>query len=208
MRFNNSGRLTAIVLLLSLVIGCTGSQVRRAEPIQVELPELKQKEFSIDVQLNYQLAISQLHAGETERAEQAFQALLTQQPDIAGAWYNLGLIQYHQQRKDEALRSLDRCLAINPRHPAAYTVSGLILRQRGQFEQARLAYAKALESDPDYADAHLNLAILYDIYLQYREDAKSHYQRYLQLVSDEKQTEQVKLWLQDLQLQLDQGGNG
>ncbi len=208
MRFNNASPLATVVLLLSLLVGCSGSQMRRAEPLRIELPERQLKEFSSEVGLNYQLAVSQLRSGEIEQAEQGFQALLRQQPDIAGAWYNLGLIQYHQQRHDEALESLNRCLTINPRHPAAYTASGVILRQQGLFEQARLAYTKALESDPDYAVAHLNLAILYDIYLQYLEDAKLHYLRYLELVGDVKQTEQVALWLQDLQLRLNRGTKG
>ncbi len=59
----------------------------------------------------------------------------------------------------------------------------------------------------DFADAHLNLAILYDIYLQFFYDAHDHYQRYLELAPEDETAKKVKLWLQDLQQRMLQGGN-
>ncbi len=207
---NGTGSALISLVLLSLLVGCTTSSVKRAEPIQVQLPdpEPNKRLYSEPIKLQYQQAIGQLRGGHTAQAEQQLEQLLLQQPEIPGAWYNLALIQYHQQRTDQAQQSLARCLALNPRHPAAHTLNGLMLRQQGQFELARLSYAKALKSDPDYAQAHLNLAILYDIYLQYFEDAQHHYLRFLELATDDPQTEQVKLWLQDLQLRLNQESNG
>ncbi|MEH6473227.1 MAG: tetratricopeptide repeat protein [Halopseudomonas sp.] len=210
MPFNNSTRLAFIALLIALLGGCNSTQMRRAEPLQVELPQAQpqQRQFSVEIQQRYQQAIALLRQDQVEPAALALEALLTQEPDIPGAWYNLALIQYHQKQPEQALQSLQRCLDLSPRNPGAHTLNGLILRQQGQFSQARIAYAKALQSDPNFADAHLNLAILYDIYLQYFEDAQVHYQRYLELAGEGTQSEQVKFWLQDLQLRMAQGGNG
>tara|TARA_R110002167_G_scaffold30636_2_gene101204 strand:+ start:9005 stop:9637 length:633 start_codon:yes stop_codon:yes gene_type:complete len=207
MPWSNWGRLAAALTLIALLGGCGTSQVRRAEPIRVELPEAKplQRQFSPEIQQRYKDALSLIREEQYIPAQQALESLLAEDPEIAGAWYNLALLQYRQQDQQGSLRSLDHCLALSPRNPAAHTLNGLILRQQGQFKSARIAYAKALESDQNYASAYLNLAILYDIYLQYFEDALIHYQRYLALAGEGEQPEQVKLWIQDLQLRMAQG---
>lgn len=200
----NNARLLTLALLIGLLSGCTTTTIRRAEPIQVQLPEAAplQRHFSPETRQRYRQALALLHQQQLTPASLALQALLAEEPEIAGAWYNLALIQYQQGEPLAALQSLEHSLRLSPRNAAAYSLNGLILRQQGQFKPARIAYAKALESDPDYADAHLNLAILYDIYLQYFTDAQRHYQRYLELAGPGEQPEQVKLWLQDLQLRI------
>jgi len=57
--------------------------------------------------------------------------------------------------------------------------------QEGKFDDARRQYRKALDADPDYALAHLNIAILYDLYLQEPKEALPHYQAYQQLLPAE-----------------------
>jgi tetratricopeptide (TPR) repeat protein len=207
---SNSRQLIGLLLILATLTGGCTTQVRRAEPIKVELPEAKpqQRQFNAGTRQAFEQAVNLLRDGELELATVALQDLLQQREDIPGAWYNLALAQYHQQQLGAALQSLQRCIDLNPRHAPAHTLSGLIYREQAQFEQARIAYAKALESDKDYAQAHLNLAILYDIYLSYLEDARLHYQRYLELDKSSPQSEQVKLWLQDLQLRIEQERRG
>ena len=53
------------------------------------------------------------------------------------------------------------------------------------------------EVDPNYAYAHLNIAILYDLYVSEPERALSHYQRYRELEPKEAAT--VTKWIADLQ---------
>ncbi|MEH6824525.1 MAG: tetratricopeptide repeat protein [Motiliproteus sp.] len=206
---SNPIRLAVAVVLFSLFSGCTSTQIRRAEPVEIELPQAQgqPRQFSPAIILRYQQAIAHLRKEEISHALLALQELLADDPEIAGAWYNLALIQHQQNDPDSALQSLQRCLSLNPRNPSAHTLHGLILRQQGQFTEARMAYARALESDPDFADAHLNLAILYDIYLQFFYDAHDHYQRYLELTTEGETPEKVKLWLQDLQLRMLQENN-
>ncbi len=54
-------------------------------------------------------------------------------------------------------------------------------RHKGQFAKAREAYESALALDPAYADAHLNLGVLLDLYLAEPTLALVHYERYLAL---------------------------
>ncbi len=59
---------------------------------------------------------------------------------------------------------------------------------------------RALELQPDYADAHLNLGILLELYLQQPQAALEHYARYHQLEGD--QDKRVNLWITDLKRRL------
>ena len=205
MRFNN---LIGLALLLALLAGCTAAPTKPG-PAQAKLPEqaVPKRHYSPQIEQLYRLAMQLLKQQRTEQGQALLEHLLTLRADIPGAWYNLGRIQYQQGELNQAEASLARCLEYHPRYAPAYTLQGVILRQRGEFEQARVAYSKAVQSDPDYPQAHLNLGILYDIYLQYLEDARHHYQRFLALNPDPVQAEQVQLWLQDVQLRLQQGGN-
>ena len=63
--------------------------------------------------------------------------------------------------------------------------------------EARKAYDAALSIDANYAYAHLNIAILYDLYLHDGNKALQHYQRY-QALSPTEDTQVVK-WIVDLQ---------
>jgi Flp pilus assembly protein TadD len=66
----------------------------------------------------------------------------------------------------------------------------------GRFADAREAYEKAIALEPNYASAHLNLGILYDLYLWDGERAVQLYERYLALVpaGDDK----VKRWVAEI----------
>ncbi|MFT5720849.1 MAG: tetratricopeptide (TPR) repeat protein [Motiliproteus sp.] len=201
----NKTRLLSLAVLISLANGCSTSEFRHAEPVQAEAhtaPAL-QRQYSPETRQRYRQALALLRQQQIIPARQALQALLADEPEIAGAWYNLALIQYQQAEPQAALQSLEHSLRLSPGQPGAYTLSGLILRQQGQFKQARSAYTQALEADSGYAAAHLNLAILYDIYLQAFPKARHHYQRYLELAGQDEQPEQVTLWLQDLQRRID-----
>ncbi|MFT6917185.1 MAG: tetratricopeptide (TPR) repeat protein [Motiliproteus sp.] len=210
MPYNRTRRLSLAVVIISLISlssGCSKTPLRHAEPAQDQAtttPAL-QRQFSPEIRQRYRQVLTLLRQQQLIPARQRLQALLADEPELAGAWYNLALIQYRQAEPQAALQSLERSLSLRPEQPAAYSLSGLILRQQGQFTQARSAYTQALEADSGYADAHLNLAILYDIYLQSFTDAQHHYQRYLELSGADKQSERVTLWLQELQLRINRG---
>jgi len=52
------------------------------------------------------------------------------------------------------------CLQVDPDNPRAHNNLGNVLRARGRTEEAGQEYRRALESDPAYADAVGNLAVL------------------------------------------------
>lgn len=103
----------------------------------------------------------------------------------------------HLQQAQTKLQSL---VADQPGLAAAQNNLGVAYRRAGEFQKAKAAYEAALAADPDNRNAHLNLGILYDVYLQQPEQALAHYQRY-QALSDQPDKE-VSLWIADLKQRL------
>jgi serine/threonine protein kinase/Tfp pilus assembly protein PilF len=66
-----------------------------------------------------------------------------------------------QRLLDEALAFYTDLIASNPRHSQAYLERGLLHERMGKAEQARDDYQKALECDPDDADAFRALGWLF-----------------------------------------------
>ncbi len=71
--------------------------------------------------------------------------------------------------------------AAKPGDARGFNHAGVAQRQAGDFKAARLAYERALEIDPAYAPALLNLGILHDLYLGDAARAAELYARYLAL---------------------------
>jgi protein O-GlcNAc transferase len=100
-----------------------------------------------------------------------FEQILTQQPDHADAWHGRAYTLLHQERVTslsqgclvDALGSLDKALAINPRHVEAHSDRGFVLRELGRIEEALAAFeaAVALKSDHRMAFGGLAQAALY-----------------------------------------------
>ena len=72
-------------------------------------------------------------------------------------------------------------------------------REDGKFDQAEKLYIQALSTYPDYENAHLNLAILCDVYLRKIDCALDHYQKYLNISGN--QDKQVIAWMSQLKKQ-------
>ncbi len=59
-------------------------------------------------------------------------------------------------RSEEALKSYDKALALEPSYGDAHYNRGAVLKELGRFAQALASFDKALAIKPDYVDAHLN----------------------------------------------------
>lgn len=81
---------------------------------------------------------------------------------------------------------------------------GVLYRDAGRFEEARQAYERALAIDSSAADAHRNLGILYDLYLQEPRKALVHYELYRRHGGEDSAV--VERWLADIRQRLAEGG--
>jgi tetratricopeptide (TPR) repeat protein len=148
------------------------------------------------VRAEFDRAIADMRAGRDAQGQPRLEALAAANPGLGGLQANLGLIHERAGRYEDAEKALKAAVRINPGQPAYYNLLGVFYRGRGDFGQARKAYETALARNPDFSPAHLNLAILFDIYLWEPEKAKVHYERYAQLAPES--TGQVTRWLAEL----------
>ena len=192
-----------LILLTLLVSGCastarapdsTSPSAQKPVPGSAKLVE---EPVSPGLQQAYDQALAHLKAGRNKEAEQGLLALAQRAPELSGPHANLGVLYSRGGRTKEAIEALNRAVRLNPRRAAYYNELGIIYRQEGKFDDARKQYLKALDADSEYAWAHRNLAILYDLYLQDPKKALPHYQRYQQLLP--KEDNMVSKWIIDLQ---------
>lgn len=125
-------------------------------------------------------AASLEHAGRIPEAIEAYQQLLARAPDLPDCWYNLALLQKKNGDFDAALRSYQEALNRNVAQPEEVHLNRAVifsdcLRQEVAAESE---LRKALQLNPRYLAALLNLANLYED-LGRREDALAQYETLL-----------------------------
>lgn len=152
-------------------------------------------EISASSRQTYDRALASLKVGKFADAERELRALTVKEPHLSGPYANLGIVYRRTGKAAEAIKALERAIDLNPK-PAYYNELGMVQRAEGRFDHARRSYQKAIDLDPGYAYAHLNLGILYDLYLQEPDKALAHYERYQALAPNDAGT--VGKWIADL----------
>ncbi|HEY6599594.1 MAG TPA: tetratricopeptide repeat protein [Pseudomonadales bacterium] len=116
-------------------------------------------------------------------------------PSVSAPHLDLGIAYGRSGDLDNGIASLERAVALNPRHPVAYNELGLLYRKKGEFAKARASYEHALQQSPQFHYALLNLAILCDLYLGDVGCALDNYVAYQQTMPDDKN---AAMWVADL----------
>ena len=145
----------------------------------------------------YESAITLAKAGQDKQALEQFSLMTRQYPKVAIGYTNVGLLQLKSGNLELAAQAFKQAVILDPRDKIALNHHGVVQRRQGAFDKARQSYLQALKIDGNYAEAHLNLGILYDIYLQELPLALKHYQRFQSLTDNSDQM--VAKWIVDLQ---------
>jgi tetratricopeptide (TPR) repeat protein len=182
----------AALLAAALLAGCASKPAVTEKPVEAVQQAVASASNAVaavvpetpvdpQAQREFDAAKASLRAGRTADAERQFRDVAAKHPELGGAHANLGVILRGQGKHDESIAALERAVKASPRQPTFYNQLGVSHRHKGQFKKAREAYESALALDPAYADAHLNLGVLLDLYLGETALALVHYERYLAL---------------------------
>jgi tetratricopeptide (TPR) repeat protein len=102
---------------LRLMVSVLAAQGRDADAKQYldRLP----KDATLDVSTQLNLGIMRYNEGKLDEAGQIFEAVLTQNPDRAEAYYFAGLVHLNQQHNEQALERFEKFLELAPDHARA-----------------------------------------------------------------------------------------
>ena len=148
----------------------------------------------------FDAAVIAMQDGRYEEAEILLLEITSDQPELAGPWVNLGRVYVARNNIEEARQAFNAALRANPASCEAHNELGILHRHVGDFNTAESHYLACLERLPDYQNAHLNLGILYELYLGRLTDALASYRRYQSIASEP--DERVRGWVMDLERRL------
>lgn len=146
-----------------------------------------------DARSTFVVASYLLRDGNLKDARTQFKKLTEKYPTLSGPWVKLAAIAEKSEKYDEAVNYYEKAISANENNVNAYIALGLLQRRQGHFSDAQNTYIKALNVWNDFPEAHLDLAILYDLYLNEPEAAQKHYEAYCFLTSE--RDEKVHKWL-------------
>ena len=149
-------------------------ELPQAEQTLTEVVQVNERE----VRALCNLANSQAGQGKLTEADTTINRALALAPNDASSLAVLGFIRYSQSKPDEALDPLTRAAMLKPKDPGIQVLLGVTLAEKGQRLQAETAFRKALQLQPNHADAHRNLAVIYLTQKPPRAElARWHYQK-------------------------------
>ena len=192
----NGFQVVKIILLFLVAVSITACQTmgEKSDKTQVSKGEL-----STEVKQKYAYALQLMGADNNDAALKMLNNVSELNNSLSGPYVNRGLIYLKLNDKAKAEQQFREAIGRNAKNVTALNQLGVLLREKKDFTGARANYEAALAIDENHANAHLNLGILCDIYLQDKTCAMQHFEAYLALKGDD---EAVTNWVVDLKEQL------
>ncbi len=126
----------------------------------------------------FERAVSLMQEKNYTAAQVLLLELTDDQPELAGPWVNLGHTYLAADDGEAAQQSFARALQANPQNCDALNQLGVMARKRGEFAAAEDFYQRCIKAQPGYAPVHLNLGILYELYMGRLSEALAAYNDY------------------------------
>lgn len=123
-----------------------------------------------------------LKTNDERGARNVLSSIIENDKRVSGPHVLLGDLELQAGELENAISHYEQALAVNSRNVNAYLKLAEARRQHGDYGIAQNVYAKALAVWPDFPEAHLNLGVLYDVYLNQPEKAQRHIEAFLFLV--------------------------
>lgn len=123
---------------------------------------LKAKELGLNtLSLNLNLTTAFIQKGMWKEATQAAEEALRLDPQSALAWNNLGLCALQKQDYGQAEKCFRQALSLDAQNRQALTNLGTLLISLAKWNEAAEIYERLLQSFPNEAISHNNLAYIY-----------------------------------------------
>ena len=132
-----------------------------------------------------------------DEAERILTGLTESNKKLSGPWVMLGDIALESKSLDKAEQHYSKAILINKNNINAYLRLAKVKRMQGDYARAKNTYADVLALWKDFPEAHLNLGILYDIYLNDGVSAQKHVEAYQFLTQG--RNNEVAQWLLEIQ---------
>ena len=152
---------------------------------------------SKDRPAQYVYAVELMKRGDLDKAYDVLNGLVSSYPN-ADVYTNMAIIEIRKEQYKKASESIKKSIAANDKSAISRNLHGLILRYTGDFNQAETEYKNAIAIKSDYADPYLNLAIMYDMYLNLPKKALPYYEKYKE-IADNNANKEIDKWLVDVQ---------
>lgn len=125
----------------------------------------------------YTYAIDLMKRGEAAKAYDVLNKLSGEYPN-ADVFTNLAIINLKQKQYDKALENIEKSISVNEKDAISRNIYGLALKNTGKFTRAESEYNKSIQIDPAYPAPYLNIAILYDVFLDSPKKSIPYYRKY------------------------------
>ena len=126
----------------------------------VDLLAPREAAFEEDLGYAYVLGTALLKLGETERGQILIDRIFSRGESAEGHLL-MGLAHLGGRDYPNALKELDRAVALNPELPTVHVMHGRALLNMGNREAAIRAFRRELERDPNNYEANVQLGNLY-----------------------------------------------
>jgi tetratricopeptide (TPR) repeat protein len=115
-----------------------------------------------DIDAYYMLIRIYVAQNRPEDAIKQYDTIFSLDPTDEEAYFTLAMLQQQQKRPEDAIATIHKLLKINARSPSAWFFLGNIYMEIGKTGKARTFYLKALDIDPAFEPALINLALEYE----------------------------------------------
>lgn len=131
-----------------------------------------------------------------DAAEKILATITDKEPRLSGPWVMRGDIAVENKDLELATKHYVKAIEVNQVNFNAWLRLAKTQRERGLFRHAQNTYARALAIWPDAPEGHLNLGVLYDVYLNQPLKAQAHMEAYQLLAGAENQ--EAVSWLNEV----------
>lgn len=124
----------------------------------------------------YSLADVEFITGHTHEARDAFETSIRLNPKNTDAMLKLAELYFYVKKYEDAIDLINQAIKVNPYIAREYFLKGMIYTEKHDTGKAISSMQTAVEQDPDYFDAYIQLGLLFagkgsPIALTYYDDA-------------------------------------